>query len=467
MSGGAGQAGTWWQRQRVLPVLHVALFGAVLIASYLHADWTSNDFERFDDLRLTVLFLVLFLGLSAAHLALYIGPVALSRGCAFTVVLLGAGMLFASFPVGSRDVFAYAFFSKIWAYYHANPFIVAGTQFPADSWQPYLGRALARPVAAYGPLFMWQSWPVGIIAGERLWVAVWLHKAWAGLALLGSLGIAAALLRRSQPAAPAGGAWLLLAWNPALLFEAAGAAHNDIGMVLLLLAALWCWQRERGSAALACLALSFWYKWYSVLFVPAFLLATTRAAGVRAAARQAAFGALVTAALGWLLLKPLAGALPMIARQLLHPEKLSGIFPAELSPPLALLFWAMRAAGGFDSDWGFRLFDVGRFGLSAALLLAIGARQWRAAPSLAALAESCCLIGLVFCSLMVTQLWPWHLLPVITLALVCGREPFTLVAVVLTVLALLSYALTFAIAALTLGGVAGSLWLLRRWRPAT
>ena len=63
--------------------------------------------------------------------------------------------------------------------------------------------------------------------------------------------------------------------------------------------------------------------------------------------------------------------------------------------------------------------------------------------------------------LLITQLWPWHLLSVIVLGVVCAREPFVLAAVALTVLALLSYFLTFAVATLMLGLVLGALWLLR------
>ena len=59
------------------------------------------------------------------------------------------------------------------------------------------------------------------------------------------------------------------------------------------------------------------------------------------------------------------------------------------------------------------------------------------------------------------MLLPWHLLSAIVFGLVAGREPFVLAAVVLTVLALLSYFLTFAVATLMLGVVLGALWLLR------
>ena len=64
--------------------------------------------------------------------------------------------------------------------------------------------------------------------------------------------------------------------------------------------------------------------------------------------------------------------------------------------------------------------------------------------------------------LLITQLWPWHLLTVIALGVLCGREPFAAAAVGLTLLAMLSYFLTFAVATVMCALVAGALWLMRR-----
>ena len=207
------------------------------------------------------------------------------------------------------------------------------------------------------------------------------------------------------------------------LFESAGGGHNDIAMVLLLLGALEGWRRRRFTLAFGLLALSIWYKWYSLIFVPAFLLETFKVEGWRTAARQAAWWLAATLLAGVIFLSPLPGSWPAVLRQLMHPGAMSGIYPAELSPPLAALFWSLKAFGLFGTAWGLRLFDATRFALFVIAVALIFVRQWRAIPStarspehqapLAALVESCCLLGCAFFLLLITMLLPWHLLTVV------------------------------------------------------
>jgi hypothetical protein len=458
----------WWSNPVPLAALNAAICAAILVASYLKTDWARNDFERFDDLRLTFSFFALFTGLCATYAAIYSERLWASR----RLVLLGAaacaGALLASFPVGSKDVFAYSFFGKIWVQYGANPFTVAAAEFSDDPWQRYVVGLLRRPVSVYGPAFLWQSWPIAHVAGDELWLAALLHKGCATMWLAGTLWVADRSLRADPSLAPAerARAWLLLAWNPLFLFESAGSAHNDVAMVLLLLAAFWATRRAQWVTALSLLALSFWYKWYSLLFAPAFAIHLWKSAGARTTVRLLLWSALIAVVMGLVLFAPFPGATATLVGQLLGAEKLQGIFPTELSPPLALLFWVLHAGGWFESEVGFRAFDLIRFALFAAVASLVFARQWRISPTPGSLPETCFLIGLCFCGLLITQLWPWHLLTVIACALVSGREPHLRVAVVLTLLALLSYFLTFAVATAMLTMIVASLWLMRKLRPA-
>lgn len=463
--GGSKRGGSWEIPPLALPALAVGLSGAIVAASYLKQDLTRNDFERFDDLRLSFLFFALFLGLGAVHLGLYLRRPRFSPrlvGAATIVLVL---LLFASFPVGSRDVFGYAFFGRMLRFYGADPFLVSPSEFAGDAWLSYTTRLMTHPVSAYGPVFLAQAWLVDALAGQSMWVSVWLHKALCVLMLLATIVLSRALLERTAPAK----VWTLLpllAWNPLLLFEAAGAAHNDIAMVVALLAALWCRNAKRPGLALALLVVSFWYKWYSAIFLPPFLIDEARASGVRSALRQGVVVAVASAAAGFVLFAPFPGAFGHVLGAVANPEKLKGIFPTELSPPLALLFWGMRAAGAFDADYGFRLFDLIRIGLFLAAVVLAWLRQWRAAAGLAALVESCFLTGLAFFMLMITQLWPWHLLALIALGITRGQEPFVLAAVLLTLAGLLSYSLTFAWSALMMAAIVVSIGAMRRFRPS-
>jgi hypothetical protein len=204
------------------------------------------------------------------------------------------------------------------------------------------------------------------------------------------------------------------------------------------------------------------------------LLETFKVEGWRTAVRQATWWLAATLLAGVIFLSPLPGSWPAVLRQLTHPGAMSGIYPAELSPPLAALFWSLKAVGLFGTAWGLRLFDATRFALFVIAVALIVVRQWRVIPSparspehqapLAALAESCCLLGCAFFLLLITMLLPWHLLTVVASAVLCGREPFLGLAVVLTVLALLSYFVTFTGAAVLMGLVLGALWLMERLR---
>jgi hypothetical protein len=453
-----------------VPAALITLSGAVLFGSFLKSDLTRNDFERFGNPQLLFLFFALFAGFSWTYITAYMRRHPGSPRIIAATTVISSLLLLASFPVGSKDIFAYSFFGKLWGLYHSNPYIVTLADVPADPWQPFVQARWRDLPAAYGPLFLWQARAIYALSGDHLWAAVWLHKGAATALLLASLWLARPIIRNTT-SDPSRASWILvlLAWNPLFLFESACGGHNDIAMVLLLLGAFECWRRRRFTVAFGLLALSFWYKWYSLTFVPAFLLETFKAAGWRNTVRQAAWWLAATLLAGVIFLSPLPGSWPVVLRQLMHPGAMSGIFPTELSPPLAALFWSFKASGLFGTAWGVRLFDATRFALFIVAVVLVFARQWRGAPSPTALAESCCLLGCAFFLLLVTMLLPWHLLTVIASAVLCAREPFLGLAVVLSVLALLSYFVTFAGATVLMGLILGALWLmerLRRVRPS-
>ena len=209
----------------------VLLCGAVSVASFFKSDPARNDFERFEDLRLLFLYFALFTGLCGVYVAIYVQPDAVPRR--ILVVTCGAcvALLLAGFPVGSKDVFFYAFYGKIWAFYHANPYLATIADFPSDPWQALVQAQWRNKPALYGPLALEQSWLIYAITGEHLWWTVWLYKAWASATLILTLGVADALLRPAGDVGLAATRLPLLAWNPLFLFECAGSAHNEITMV--------------------------------------------------------------------------------------------------------------------------------------------------------------------------------------------------------------------------------------------
>ena len=446
----------------------VLLGAGLLVASFLKSDWTRNDFERFDHLRLTFVYFGLFAVSAFGYALVFLErPALTARG----VVAggLGAGvLLLASFQVGSKDPFVYACIGKVWGTYHANPYAVAPAAFPADPWQPYVQVLWARQPTPYGPLFLWQTRLVDWLADGRLFVAVWAYKLIAAAALAAAIVIAATLVAGIGAAAASGAErWLhvaLLAWNPLLLFESAGNGHNDALMMLWLVAAIWAHcrgGRARTWLAPALLAFGVWYKWYALLFVPSFLIAVYRDGDVRAV-RRWLLALLLFGGGGALLMAPLADAAPVLAQRLVGHENLRQIFPLLLSPVLAPLLWGLDALGLVGGRWDLAWFDSIRLGLFAIVVLAVLASQWRGRVDLVG---ALCVMALAFVMLVVTVLWPWHVQVPVVLALLAGTRRWQALGVALTLLALLSYFFTFVWAAALLVALAAAVWLVRRVQP--
>jgi hypothetical protein len=447
-----------WQ----LAAIPIVLCAGLLIASFLKLDLTHNDFERFDNLRLTFLFFGLIATACGAYAVLWRERPALSAVIVLSGAVVGGALLLASFPVGSKDAFLYAFFGKVWGTYHTNPYTTPPSAFVADPWQPFAQVIWAKEPAPYGPLFLWQTRLVDALAAGRLFVAVWAHKVIATAALAGAIAIGARLMSTA-----ANERWYriaLLAWNPLLLFESASNGHNDAVMVLLLLGAVWSHRRGglgRRLLAPALLACGIWYKWYAVLYVPAFMVAVGCDAGRKELRRWVIIMVVAVLASGVVLLAPLAEALPLVAHRLVAHENLREVFPLQLSPLLAALLWGIEKTGQVGGRWPLMWFDVIRLGLFALVTLVALICQWRGKIGLI---ESLCGLSVAFTLLLVTILWPWHLEVPVALALIAAAPAWSGLGVLLTLMALLSYFFTFVWATVLLVVLTIALWIVRRFR---
>ncbi|MFN8467123.1 MAG: glycosyltransferase 87 family protein [Caldilineaceae bacterium] len=99
-------------------------------------------------------------------------------------------------------------------------------------------------------------------------------------------------------------AWL---WNPLLLVASAVGAHNDMLMLVLLLASFWALQRRRWLAALLLLVLATHVKLTALTLAPVYGFWLVRHLGWRRALAYAAVTLGVGLALSWLLYAPLGG----------------------------------------------------------------------------------------------------------------------------------------------------------------
>jgi hypothetical protein len=210
----------------------------------------------------------LMVGMFAAYVVVVIA----ARWVPLPLIVAGIVVLHVVFvlspPVGSTDVTNYVSYARLGAVHGLSPYHFVPAAVPSDpsyhwvTWPDYK--------SPYGPLFTLGTYavtPLGVPA------AVWTLKVAMGLVALACLGLvwryAVALGRRPGPALA------FVGLSPLWFFWCVGGAHNDVLMVLLVLAAigLVLFRRELGGGATAVAALAI--KTPAVLLLP-FLLIGSR-----------------------------------------------------------------------------------------------------------------------------------------------------------------------------------------------
>jgi hypothetical protein len=132
-------------------------------------------------------------------------------------------------PLLSSDLFNYIGYARLEVVHHINAYETPLSAAPTDPSYPFVG--WPGNTTAYGPLFTLASLPLGLIG---LTASVWTVKAVAGAASLGCVGLLWACARRvgRDPVPPV----LFFGLNPLLLAFGVGGGHNDLLMMVPVLA---------------------------------------------------------------------------------------------------------------------------------------------------------------------------------------------------------------------------------------
>jgi Glycosyltransferase family 87 len=197
----------------------------------------------------------------------YAGLVALVRGFAGTgtggagvvsrrwaIVLVAALQLivFAGPVLLSTDVFSYIAYARMGVEHGLNPYLHGPAAIRGDPVFRYVGQDWIHVATAYGPLYTLLSYPLaplGVVG------ALWGMKLEALLASAGTLALVWRCARRRgfDPVA----AILVVGANPLYVIYGLGGAHNDLIMLLAMMAAVSLTlaaepgaRREAGAAAL-------------------------------------------------------------------------------------------------------------------------------------------------------------------------------------------------------------------------
>jgi hypothetical protein len=192
----------------------------------------------------------------------------------FSFAVLFALTFLMMYPITATDVFEYVFHSRILVHYGQNPLAVPPNAFPND---PFLKTVnWARHPSPYGPLWVLLTVPGSLIAGDDLILNLTLMGTLAVVFFLGCALMIAAVLRCLNPGYQVIGT-LLFAWNPLVLFEAAGNAHNGIIMMFFALCAIYFLVRRQWLWVIPALVASVFIKYITAILLLPFLFYCWRA----------------------------------------------------------------------------------------------------------------------------------------------------------------------------------------------
>jgi hypothetical protein len=405
---------------------------------------------------LVVTFLVLLVTYAVA-LGVLSGARNTMRG-GVVIVVLGAVVfeltLLALPGLFSQDVFSYIAYGRAAALYGLNPYIWPPSvlQDPVLPWVADIWRTYTSP---YGPLWVNLQWLLATVTqGLSITDQALVYRALGAALLLLNLALAWPLLGRVTPHSPAQrtAALAALAWNPVLLLEVAGGAHNDVLMVTFCLLGLLLFRESsRGLTSVAALSLGTVVKYLSGIGL--MWLAVASAARGRAWPHR--IGRLVLLAGVAVGLAALSFApwleLPDSLDSLLNETARVGYVNSLPDTLVQLLLGSVGTSGALE---GVRLvervFVIAVFGV----YLVWETRQVWSDPGRAAVARAVARGSLVFVVLVSTSVQTWYFCLPVSIAILLGlREPVARLALAYGALALPALYLSYYLREQTPGWV--------------
>ncbi len=257
-------------------VVVIFLFGAQFVALLAASRAQREERERPDVARL-------------ARRLVFLAPIV------FSLILIWMQ------PVTTTDLYGYIARGYLFTHLHQNPMVNPAYKLPG-------GFAVDRPASPYGPAWLLIAAAFSWISGENLLLNMLLFKVFAVLCIVLALWLIDILARRLYPERRLRIA-ALFGWSPLLLYESVAMGHNDIAMMVCVLAAFALMLRGRAQLAFAFLTLGALTKYVSAFFVPLWLVYELRhraLTGLRSPSETPATG-----------LRPMLGSLARSTRRML------------------------------------------------------------------------------------------------------------------------------------------------------
>ncbi len=215
-----------------------------------------------------------------ARLLVFLAPVV------FSVILIWMQ------PVTTTDLYGYVARGYLFTHLHLNPMDNPAYKLPG-------GYAVDRPASPYGPAWLIVTALFSWISNENLLLNMLLYKIFAAACIILALWLVDDLAKRLYPERRLRIA-VLFGWSPLLLFETVGNGHNDIAMMICVLAAIALMLRGRAQLAFAFFTLGALTKYVSAFFVPLWLVYELRHRALRTLPDALpAFGSGWSKRIGW------------------------------------------------------------------------------------------------------------------------------------------------------------------------
>ncbi len=222
----------------------------------------------------------------------YAGVLALARGISkrFAIGLVGAlhVIVFAGPILLSTDVFSYIAYARMGVEHGINPYLHGPLSIAGDPIYHYVGQDWKHVATAYGPLYTLISYPLAPLGVTG---ALWGMKLEALLASSGTLALTWRCARaRGFDPVPA---LLAVGANPLYIVYGLGGAHNDLIMMLLMMAAVSLTLAGRDAPAAATVVAGALVKATVAALLPFMVLSRRRLTPIVGAVAALVLGALI------------------------------------------------------------------------------------------------------------------------------------------------------------------------------
>jgi alpha-1,6-mannosyltransferase len=253
------------------------------------ASWLQGIGERLG-YRIFLVAILIFAGAYAAMLLLAHRPRGAVISKRWAIVLIAAlhAIVFAGPILISTDVFSYIAYARMGVEHGINPYLHGPVAIRGDAVFQYVGHDWRHVATAYGPLYTLLSYPFAPLGVTG---ALWGMKIVAQLASVGTLALTwrCARVRGLDPV----WAILVVGANPLYVIYGLGGAHNDLLMLLLMMAAVSLTLAGRDAAAGAVLVGGALVKATVAALLPFMILSRRRLTPILGALVALALGAVI------------------------------------------------------------------------------------------------------------------------------------------------------------------------------